>query len=61
MKLRTALYLTLLLAFLAWVYPTLYRYDHIGANPIRINRITGEIDFCTLQGWTPQLPAFNAR
>lgn len=61
MSLRTALRLTILLAFLAWVWPTLYRRDHIGATPIRENRITGEIDFCTLQGWTPQLPPFGAR
>jgi hypothetical protein len=56
MSLKKALFYVLLLAYATWVWPTLYRHDHIGANPIRENRITGEIDFCTLQGWTPQLP-----
>lgn len=54
-----ALLFTLLFSFAMWVWPTPYFYLHVGNNPVRVNRITGEIDFCTLQGWTPQLPLFR--
>ena len=33
-----------------------WRYDHIGAIPIRTNRWTGRMQFCSLQGWHDQLP-----
>lgn len=54
----TALRLAILFLFLTYVWPTPYRYDRIGQNPVRENRFTGEIDFMTLQGWTPQLQRF---
>jgi len=50
------LWACILVAFLDWVYPTPYIYDHIGLNPVRTNRITGSMEFLTLQGWQPQLP-----
>lgn len=42
--------------FVAFVWPTPYRYDHIGAIPIRTDRVTSRIQFCSLQGWVDQLP-----
>jgi len=39
-----------------FVWPTPWRYDHIGKNPVRTNRVTGDVEILTLQGWQPELP-----
>jgi hypothetical protein len=39
-----------------YVWPTLYRYDHIGVIPVRWNRITDGVEYLSLQGWQPALP-----
>ena len=44
------------LTFAAFVWPTLYRYDHAhiaGDHPVfmRMNRLTGKIDVLTIDGW----------
>lgn len=42
-----------------YVWPGRWRYDHIGNIPIRTERVTGRMQFCTLQGWNWQLPMFG--
>ena len=47
-----------ILAAIAWVWPTLYRYDKIDYDSdtyiVRINRLTGHADILVPeQGWTP--------
>lgn len=37
--------------FLAYVWPTLYKYDHLGQIPVRTNRFTGAVERLTLDGW----------
>jgi hypothetical protein len=44
-----------------FVWPTPWRYDHIGKNPVRTNRVTGDVEILTLQGWEPALPPFGVR
>ena len=44
------------LYFGLFVWPTPWRYDHIGKNPVRTNRVTGAVEILTLQGWQPALP-----
>ncbi len=44
--------------FVAYVWPTLYRYDHVTSNgdtyPVRINRFNGYADMLVPdQGWVP--------
>jgi hypothetical protein len=46
------------LATIAWVWPTLYRYDKMiydsDTYVVRINRVTGHADFLVPeQGWVP--------
>jgi hypothetical protein len=51
--------LALLTAFtFAYVWPTLYRYDHLTSEgntyPVRINRVTGDADMLVPdEGWVP--------
>jgi hypothetical protein len=47
-----------ILAFLVLVYTACYiwptrwhHYDHAGATPIRMERATGRLQFCTTAGW----------
>jgi hypothetical protein len=43
-----------ILLFLAFVWPTMYRYEHVeGEALIRINRFTGSAELLGLAGWTP--------
>ena len=44
-----------------FVWPTPWRYDHIGKNPVRTHRVTGEVEILTLQGWQPELPPLDVR
>jgi len=44
-----------------FVWPTPWRYDHIGKNPVRTNRVTGDVEILTLQGWQPELPPLDVR
>ena len=44
-----------------FVWPTPWRYDHIGKNPVRTNRVTGDVEILTLQGWQPALPPLDVR
>jgi hypothetical protein len=44
-----------------FVWPTPWRYDHIGKNPVRTNRVTGDVEILTLQGWQPELPPVDVR
>ncbi len=40
------------LAVVAWfVWPTPWRYDHLGPMRVREHRITGEIQKLTADGW----------
>jgi hypothetical protein len=59
--LRALLGLALLLAFLAFVWPSFYRYDHITLDgdtyPVRIHRITGHADVLSMDGWEPMAPS----
>jgi hypothetical protein len=46
------------IAFLTWVWPTRYRYDHVltdgNAYPVRIDRFNGDADMLVPdEGWTP--------
>ena len=38
-----------------FIWPTPWRYDHIGKNPVRTNRVTGAVEILNLQGWQPAL------
>jgi hypothetical protein len=47
-----------ILGAIAWVWPTIYRYDKIDYDQdtyiVRINRVTGHADILVPeQGWTP--------
>jgi hypothetical protein len=55
--LRLAL-LLLAVAFMVYVWPTRYRFDHVSVDgntyPVRIDRFSGEGDMLVPdQGWTP--------
>jgi hypothetical protein len=48
----------LLTAFLVYVWPTRFRYDHVSVDgnlyPVRIDRFTGDSDMLVPdQGWVP--------
>jgi hypothetical protein len=50
--------LIVLAAFVVYVWPTLYRYDHISFDnsvyPVRINRLNGNSDMLLPdEGWVP--------
>ena len=52
------LVLGFVLAFVAWVWPTPYRYDHLTTDgstyPVRINRWNGDADMLVPdEGWVP--------
>ena len=52
------LWLLLLLAFSAYVWPTRYRYDHMTVDgnlvPVRMNRFSGNADMLVPdEGWVP--------
>jgi hypothetical protein len=56
--LRPLLLLVLVLAFLVWVWPTRFRYDHMTVDgnlvPVRIDRFNGDSDMLVPeQGWVP--------
>ncbi len=38
-------------AFALCVWPTPYRYEHAGANLVRIHRITQKAEYLTNWGW----------
>jgi hypothetical protein len=46
--------------FGAFVWPTIWRYDHIhesgGTRPVRINRFTGRTEILYSTGWTEARP-----
>jgi hypothetical protein len=42
-----------------FVWPTPWRYDRVGKNPIRTNRVTGDVEILNLQGWQPALPQID--
>jgi len=53
--------LALALAFVAYVWPTRYRYDHVLTDnedyPVRIDRLTGDAEMLTPDdGWVPMGP-----
>ena len=57
-RLLALLLLALMLAGVAFVWPSLYRYDHMTVDgdvyPVRIHRITGHADILLPeQGWIP--------
>ena len=57
-RLLALLVLALMLAGVAFVWPSLYRYDHMTVDgdvyPVRIHRITGHADILLPeQGWIP--------
>jgi len=37
--------------FSMYVWPTKYSYDRIDIYPVRINRITGDVEQLTIGGW----------
>lgn len=43
-------------AFGAFVWPTLYRYDHMGSTVVRIHRVTGQAFLLSREGWLPLSP-----
>ena len=54
----TAILALLAAAYAAYVWPTMYRYDHLTTEgntyPVRINRITGDADMLVPdEGWLP--------
>jgi hypothetical protein len=57
---RLLLFLAVVAAFLAYGWPSLYRYDHISIDgdvyPVRIHRVTGDADMLTSDGWVPMAP-----
>jgi hypothetical protein len=48
--LQTAV-VVLAVLFLAYVWPTPYKYDRLGQIPVRTNRFTGAVERLTLNGW----------
>jgi hypothetical protein len=57
-RFRSVLVLLVLLAAVAWVWPTVYRYDKILVDQdtylVRIHRITGHADILVPEeGWIP--------
>jgi len=57
-RFRSVLVLLILVAAVAWVWPTLYRYDKILVDQdtylVRIHRITGHADILVPEeGWIP--------
>jgi len=55
---RRLLLMLLAVAFLYWVWPTPWRYDHVtdqdGTYPVRIHRVTGRAEMLTPEdGWWP--------
>jgi hypothetical protein len=55
---RGLVLLLVFLAFAAFVWPTLYRYDHVTVDgdtyPVRIHRVTGHADMLVPEeGWVP--------
>ena len=52
-----AVFAVLFLAYVSvFIWPTRWRYDHLGLTPIRTDRVTGIMQFCNLHGWQYQLP-----
>ena len=53
-----AVLLMLALAFILWVWPTRFRYDHLSTEgntyPVRIDRLSGDADMLVPdEGWVP--------
>ncbi len=44
-----------------FIWPTPWRYDHVGKTPVRTNRITDQVEYLNLQGWQPALPPVDVR
>jgi hypothetical protein len=44
-----------------FVWPTPWRYDRVGRNPVRTNRVTGMVEILNLEGWQPALPPLPVR
>lgn len=62
--LRFALVIGLGLAFVLFVWPTSFRYDHVVVEgdtyPVRINRVNGDADMLTPDdGWVPMEPGVS--
>jgi hypothetical protein len=43
--------LVVVFLFLAFVWPTKWKYDHVGKSPIRTNRVTGEVQKMSAGEW----------
>ena len=57
-RVRPLLWLLLLVAFAAYVWPTRWRYDHMTVDgdivPVRMDRLTGRADMLLPdEGWVP--------
>jgi len=48
---KTLICLVVAMMFYLLVWPTLYRYDHLGNYPVRINRVTGDAEMLRPEGW----------
>lgn len=48
---------TLYIALFVW--PTPWRYDHVGRTAVRTHRVTDQVEFLNLQGWQPALPPLD--
>jgi hypothetical protein len=55
-SLKRILFFLILFYIAIFVWPTRWRYDHMGATPIRWDRVTYRMQFCNLHGWQTALP-----
>lgn len=55
LKLAAVLLFLVLFYGACYVWPTPWRYDHLGATPVRWHRVTGHMQFCSFQGWQEQI------
>lgn len=44
----------IILIFSVTIYPTVYKYDKLGNYIVKINRLTGETNILTGNGWLNQ-------
>ncbi len=60
---KLALVLACLILFyvLVFIWPTRWRYSHLGSTPVRWDRVTGQMQFCSFHGWTDQLPPIGGK
>ena len=64
-RLRSLLWLLLVLAFATYVWPTRWRYDHMtvdgGIVPVRMDRFSGDADMLLPdEGWVPVLAPLDS-